>query len=173
MNFIYNYSSPQFSPAFSEPPSPWVTVNESTDLDAPPAAVPSTYNQRSSEKMKADEGLGSGATISAVLYANMNHPEWKTDYPIWNDRYKQIIKKWRTLSTEQKAPYLQQARDNRSALRMKKQQQVIFTFYIFCLSDELEQDINTLNSFLRDLKYVLTILCFNFHFDYVKFTEVY
>lgn len=87
--------------------------------------VPSTYNQRSSEKMKADEGLGSGATISAVLYANTNHPEWKTEFPAWNDRYKQIIKKWRTLSSEQKAPYLQKARDNRSALRMKKQQQVL------------------------------------------------
>lgn len=86
--------------------------------------VPSTYNQRSSEKMKADEGLGSGATISAVLYANMNHPEWKNEYPSWSDRYKQIIKKWRTLSPEQKAPYLLQAKDNRSALRMKKQQQV-------------------------------------------------
>lgn len=115
-------SSPQFSPAFSEPPSPWVTVNDAADLDN--AVVPSTYNQRSSEKMKADEGLGPGATISAVLYANMNHPEWKTDFPSWSDRYKQIIKKWRTLSPEQKAPYLHQAKDNRSALRMKKQQQV-------------------------------------------------
>ncbi|KAF5285410.1 hypothetical protein FQA39_LY16664 [Lamprigera yunnana] len=117
-------NSPQFSPAFSEPPSPWVTLNETTEIDAPISTVPSTYNQRSAEKMKADEGLGSGATISAVLYANMNHPEWKTEYPLWNDRYKQIIKKWRTLSSEQRAPYLQQARDNRSALRMKKQQQI-------------------------------------------------
>ncbi|KAF5271825.1 hypothetical protein FQR65_LT05056 [Abscondita terminalis] len=117
-------NSPQFSPAFSEPPSPWVTSNETPEVDTPISTVPSTYNQRSAEKMKADEGLGSGATISAVLYANMNHPEWKTEYPLWNDRYKQIIKKWRTLSTEQRAPYLQQARDNRSALRMKKQQQI-------------------------------------------------
>lgn len=99
-------------------------MNEQTEMDTTTTTVPSTYNQRSSEKMKADEGLGSGATISAVLYANTNHPEWKTDHPSWNDRYKQIIKKWRTLSTEQRAPYLQQARDNRSALRMKKQQQV-------------------------------------------------
>lgn len=99
-------------------------MTDTGELDAASAMVPSTYNQRSSEKMKADEGLGSGATISAVLYANTNHPEWKTEFPTWNDRYKQIIKKWRTLSSEQKAPYLQKARDNRSALRMKKQQQV-------------------------------------------------
>lgn len=74
--------------------------------------------------MKVDELLGNNATISAVLYANVNHPEWKKDYPNWSDRYKQIIKKWRTLSQDQKAPYLQQARDNRSQLRMKKAQQV-------------------------------------------------
>jgi histone-lysine N-methyltransferase MLL3 len=127
-------SSPQFSPAFSEPPSPWVSVNEGNDLDTPPAGSQSTYNQRSSEKMKADEGLGSGATISAVLYANMNHPEWKTEFPNWSDRYKQILKKWRTLSSDQKSPYLQKARDNRSALRMKKQQQVFFMIVYFLLN---------------------------------------
>lgn len=31
--------------------------------------------------MEADEALGPGATISSVLYANINHPEWKTEYP--------------------------------------------------------------------------------------------
>lgn len=124
LHFFFT-SSPQFSPAFSEPPSPWVNINEGTpDIDSTNVGVPSTYNQRSSEKMKVDEGLGNGATISAVLYANTNHPEWKTEYPNWSDRYKQIIKKWRTLSQDQKAPYLQQARDNRSQLRMKKAQQV-------------------------------------------------
>lgn len=64
------------------------------------------------------------ATISAVLYANTNHPELKVAYPNWSDRCKQILKKWRALQTEKKAPFLQQARDNRSALRMKKAQQV-------------------------------------------------
>jgi HMG-box domain len=72
--------------------------------------------------------LGDQSTISAVLYANQNHPELKIEYPSWNDRYKQIMKKWRALSAERKAPYLQRARDNRSAqqaqLRTKKAQQV-------------------------------------------------
>ncbi|XP_050507765.1 histone-lysine N-methyltransferase 2C-like isoform X1 [Diabrotica virgifera virgifera] len=116
-------NSPQFSPAFTESPNAWVGVPETPEIDSTNVGVPSTYNQRSSEKMKADESLGNGATISAVLYANMNHPEWKKDFPVWSDRYKQIIKKWRTLSQEQKAPYLQHARDNRSQLRMKKAQQ--------------------------------------------------
>lgn len=68
------------------------------------------------------------STISSVLYANQNHPELKVDYPQWQDRYKQIMKKWRALSSDKKAPYLQRARDNRSAqqaqLRTKKAQQV-------------------------------------------------
>nr|XP_034830079.1 uncharacterized protein LOC117987231 [Maniola hyperantus] len=86
-------------------------------------APPPSYNQRSADKMRADESLGSAATISAVLYANTNHPEWKTEFPNWVDRCKQILKKWRALPSEQKAPYLQRARDNRSAIRMKKAQQ--------------------------------------------------
>lgn len=68
--------------------------------------------------------LNEMATISAVLYCNTTHPELKADYPNWGDRCKQILKKWRVLSTEKKQPYLQKARDNRSSLRMKKTQQV-------------------------------------------------
>jgi len=67
-------SSPQFSPAFSEPPSPW-PAPAADDTDQP-----SSYNQRSILKWEADEALGSNATISAVLYANMKHPELKRDY---------------------------------------------------------------------------------------------
>ncbi|CAB3239125.1 unnamed protein product [Arctia plantaginis] len=90
--------------------------------DSAPQPAPS-YNQRTADKMRADESLGSAATISAVLYANMNHSEWKTEFPNWGDRVKQILKKWRALPSDQKAPYLQRARDNRSAIRMKKAQQ--------------------------------------------------
>lgn len=68
------------------------------------------------------------ATISAVLYANTNHPELKTEYPNWTERCKQILKKWRALQSERKAPYLQRARDNRSSQRMKKAQQVSYLF---------------------------------------------
>lgn len=68
------------------------------------------------------------STISAVLYANQNHPELKIEFPHWPDRYKQIMKKWRALSADKKQPYLQRARDNRSTqqaqLRTKKAQQV-------------------------------------------------
>ncbi|XP_075232135.1 uncharacterized protein LOC142330615 [Lycorma delicatula] len=105
-------NSPQFSPAFSEPPSPWA--------DDGSGDGPASCKQQNSIKMEADEALGPGATISAVLYANLNHPEWRTDYPVWSERYKQILKKWRALPSDKKAPYLQQARENRTNLKMKK-----------------------------------------------------
>ncbi|XP_052870721.1 uncharacterized protein LOC128276290 [Anopheles cruzii] len=80
--------------------------------------------QKLSEKMRKDEMLGDMATISSVLYCNMRHPELKGEYPNWNERWKQISKRWRLLSNEEKQPFLQQARDNRSASKMKKTQQV-------------------------------------------------
>lgn len=87
-------------------------------------AIAALINTATLAKYSACAGLGPAATISAVLYANTNHPEWKTEFPNWVDRCKQILKKWRALPSEQKAPYLQRARDNRSAIRMKKAQQV-------------------------------------------------
>lgn len=71
-------NSPQFSPAFSEPPSPWVNPDEE---GSGTTGATISYNQRSNKKMEADEALGNHATISSVLYANINHPEWKNDYP--------------------------------------------------------------------------------------------
>lgn len=65
VSFI-SYSSPQFSPEGS----PWNGDDSN-----------SSYNQRTSVKMEADEPLGSNSTISPVLYANVNHPELRTDYP--------------------------------------------------------------------------------------------
>jgi len=31
--------------------------------------------------MEQDELLGKSATMAAVLYANVNHPEWKMEFP--------------------------------------------------------------------------------------------
>lgn len=62
------------------------------------------------------------ATISAVLYANTEHASLKEEFPNWNDRCKQILKRWRSLCNEKKAPFLQKAKDNRSALRQRREQ---------------------------------------------------
>jgi len=133
-------SSPGFSPAFSEPPaSPWPTSSSSSnpganvmgagasadlmDMDPASGSAAATANQRNALKWEADESLGLSATISAVLYANTNHPELKRDFPAWNDRWKQIAKIWRSLAAERKAPFLQKARENRAAVRLHKSQQ--------------------------------------------------
>ncbi|XP_030387054.1 histone-lysine N-methyltransferase 2C isoform X2 [Scaptodrosophila lebanonensis] len=90
--------------------------------------VPEAMNvgtQKTAEKMRKDEDLGLMATISAVLYANTEHANLKEMYPNWNDRCKQILKKWRSLCNEKKAPFLQKAKDNRSALRQRREQNKI------------------------------------------------
>lgn len=38
------------------------------------------------------------------------------------DRAKQMVKAWNSLSQEQQAPFFQQARDNQTALRIKRAQ---------------------------------------------------
>ncbi|XP_064543021.1 histone-lysine N-methyltransferase 2C [Drosophila montana] len=78
--------------------------------------------QKTAEKMRKDEDLGLMATISAVLYANTEHANLKELYPNWTDRCKQILKRWRSLCNEKKAPFLQKAKDNRSALRQRREQ---------------------------------------------------
>lgn len=88
-------SSPGFSPAFSEPPpSPWPSSSSGGGGGASGGGAqdhgsdsltgdgaPATANQRNALKWEADESLGLSATISAVLFANTNHPELKRDFP--------------------------------------------------------------------------------------------
>ena len=56
-----------------------------------------------------------------ILYTNQNHPNLKTEYPIWADRIKQIAKIWKNLPNDKRQPYVQAARENRTASRMNKQ----------------------------------------------------
>ena len=59
---------------FSEPT--WQTSpDEGDDLSG------LSYNKRNIMKWEKDEPLGEQATISPVLYCNVNHPELKTNYP--------------------------------------------------------------------------------------------
>ena len=48
--------------------------------DDPDASENLSYNQRNVKKWKKDEPLGDMATISPVLFANMCHPELKTQF---------------------------------------------------------------------------------------------
>lgn len=73
-------------------------------------------------KWEQDEALGPMATISAVLYANVQHPDLIQKFPEFSERYKQISKLWRKVSTEDRQPFLQKARENRAATRASKAQ---------------------------------------------------
>ena len=56
-----------------------------------------------------------------ILNANQNHPTLKAEYPSWADRIKQISKIWKNLPNDKRQPYVQAARENRTASRMNKQ----------------------------------------------------
>ncbi|EEC19910.1 hypothetical protein IscW_ISCW023204 [Ixodes scapularis] len=68
--FPVDYGSPQLS---EPPPSPWMD---------PEAELPSSGGQKNILKWESDEALGSGATISPVLYANLNCQNLRMEYPI-------------------------------------------------------------------------------------------
>lgn len=76
-----------FSPEHCEPESPWASSSAATTPSTP--TTPTTegegdglsYNQRSLQRWEKDEELGELSTISPVLYANMNFPSLKQDYP--------------------------------------------------------------------------------------------
>ncbi|KAF6206908.1 hypothetical protein GE061_018144 [Apolygus lucorum] len=112
-------NSPQFSPEGSQ----W-------------GGDDTANNQKNSLRMEQDEALGQHATIAAVLYANVNCPELKQECPSWPERVKQVLRKWRNLPNEKRAPYVQLAKENRTNVRIKKTQQ--------------EQDKTTLNKTSRE-----------------------
>ena len=64
-----------------------------------------------------------------ILYANQNHPYLKTGYPIWAHRIKQISKVWKNLPNDMRQPYVQAARENRTASRMNKQVRFLSLFF--------------------------------------------
>ncbi|XP_053324300.1 histone-lysine N-methyltransferase 2C isoform X3 [Spea bombifrons] len=78
--------------------------------------------QRSTLKWEKEEALGEMATVAPVLYTNINFPNLKDEFPDWSTRVKQIAKLWRKASSQERAPYVQKARDNRAALRINKVQ---------------------------------------------------
>nr|XP_057922363.1 histone-lysine N-methyltransferase 2C isoform X2 [Doryrhamphus excisus] len=94
----------------------------------PPGSLPEgeteamSNAQRSTLKWEKEETLGELATVAPVLYTNINFPNLKEEYPDWSTRVKQIAKLWRKASSQDRAPYVQKARDNRAALRINKVQ---------------------------------------------------
>ncbi|MBN3308112.1 KMT2C methyltransferase, partial [Amia calva] len=108
----------QFNQMVSEPGSPWPSPAPVAEGE-----VDTMSNaQRSTLKWEKEETLGEMATVAPVLYTNVNFPNLKEEFPDWSTRVKQIAKLWRKASSQERAPYVQKARDNRAALRINKVQ---------------------------------------------------
>nr|DBA32952.1 TPA: hypothetical protein GDO54_000695 [Pyxicephalus adspersus] len=111
-----------FSPEHCDTDGSWTTASTPTTPTTEGENDGLSYNQRSLQRWEKDEELGELSTISPVLYANKNFPNLKKDYPDWSSRCKQIMKLWRKVPAQDKAPYLQKAKDNRAAHRINKVQ---------------------------------------------------
>ena len=94
------FQDPRFHSEFPEHPN-WQASTADDDDESEGG-----NSRRKILKWECDEELGSNATISAILYCNMNHPELRTQYPEWSERVKRIAKLWRSLSSDEKQPYL-------------------------------------------------------------------
>uniref|UniRef100_A0ABM5GMV7 [histone H3]-lysine(4) N-methyltransferase n=1 Tax=Pogona vitticeps TaxID=103695 RepID=A0ABM5GMV7_9SAUR len=107
-----------FNAAMNNPSGSWVPST------APLEGEGDTMSnaQRSTLKWEKEEALGEMATVAPVLYTNINFPNLKEEFPDWTTRVKQIAKLWRKASSQERAPYVQKARDNRAALRINKVQ---------------------------------------------------
>ncbi|XP_016372184.1 histone-lysine N-methyltransferase 2C-like [Sinocyclocheilus rhinocerous] len=124
------------SPSTSQPPQMPQQIQGAQTLQGPAGtglhpSQPNSDNvegdsmstaQKSTLKWEKEETLGELATVAPVLYTNVNFPNLKEEYPDWSTRVKQIAKLWRKASSQDRAPYVQKARDNRAALRMNKVQ---------------------------------------------------
>ncbi|XP_072297616.1 histone-lysine N-methyltransferase 2C isoform X2 [Eucyclogobius newberryi] len=114
-NQISREAGPWLSPTHGFGPTPPISLSEG-ETEAMSNA------QKSTLKWEKDEPLGELATVAPVLYTNVNFPNLKEEYPDWTTRVKQIAKLWRKASSQDRAPYVQKARDNRAALRINKVQ---------------------------------------------------
>ncbi|XP_047667134.1 histone-lysine N-methyltransferase 2C isoform X10 [Tachysurus fulvidraco] len=124
MPFPDSMREKKFSQMGSDMVGPW---SAAVPMPGPaPPAEPETdvmsNAQRSTLKWEKEETLGEMATVAPVLYTNVNFPNLKEEFPDWSTRVKQIAKLWRKASSQERAPYVQMARDNRAALRINKVQ---------------------------------------------------
>ncbi|KAM7400603.1 hypothetical protein PAMA_005007 [Pampus argenteus] len=127
MPFSDNPRDRKFNQMPREAVGPWPSPAHGPG-PTPPGSLPEgeteamSNAQRSTLKWEKEETLGELATVAPVLYTNVNFPNLKEEYPDWSTRVKQIAKLWRKASSQDRAPYVQKARDNRAALRINKVQ---------------------------------------------------
>lgn len=99
----------QYSPIVQSADTNWQSSN-SQDMDG--------QGKKGCQNWELEEALGPKATKSAVLYANLEHPELKQQYAGSDERFKQIQKLWRQLPAEKRKPFVEKARENRTASKI-------------------------------------------------------
>ncbi|XP_053350621.1 histone-lysine N-methyltransferase 2C isoform X4 [Clarias gariepinus] len=124
MPFHESMREKKFSQMGSDMAGPWSAPVPMHGPAAPaePETDAMSSAQRSTLKWEKEETLGEMATVAPVLYTNVNFPNLREEFPDWSTRVKQIAKLWRKASAQERAPYVQLARDNRAALRINKVQ---------------------------------------------------
>ncbi|KAM9500181.1 histone-lysine N-methyltransferase 2C isoform 4-T4 [Clarias gariepinus] len=130
MPFSDNLRDRKFGPMSRDAAGPWSATGPGSSPAPVPVPAPAAEGetdslstaQKSMLKWEKEETLGELATVAPVLYTNVNFPNLKEEYPDWQTRVKQIAKLWRKASAQDRAPYVQKARDNRAALRINKVQ---------------------------------------------------
>ncbi|XP_075444004.1 histone-lysine N-methyltransferase 2C isoform X13 [Ascaphus truei] len=110
--------NPVFHGMVNDPSSPWTSQAPVMETEGDTLS----NAQRSTLKWEKEEALDEMATVAPVLYTNVNFPNLKDEFHDWATRVKQIAKLWRKASSQERAPYVQKARDNRAALRINKVQ---------------------------------------------------
>ncbi|XP_069504025.1 histone-lysine N-methyltransferase 2C isoform X7 [Ambystoma mexicanum] len=110
--------NPIFNTLMNDPSNSWNPSAQATEGEGDTMS----NAQRSTLKWEKEEALGEMATVAPVLYTNMNFSNLKEEFPDWSTRVKQIAKLWRKASSQERAPYVQKARENRTALRINKVQ---------------------------------------------------
>ena len=103
--------------------APWGT-NGSVSVDESGESAEQSAVQKNLLRHQEDEALGEMATLSAVLYANVTHPDLNVNFPEWPERYKQIQKLWRKANADDKKPFSARARENAKLSKSVKAQKV-------------------------------------------------
>ncbi|CAF1641740.1 unnamed protein product, partial [Didymodactylos carnosus] len=125
-HLLQQQQQPQLSQNWLQAPQQMIRAPSMCAVEQPhhqhqPQTVPSSSSSEQNllERTQEDELLGQSATMSNVLYCNMNHPDLRQQFPDFNERFKQIKKIWRKVPSEAKQQYTQQARVNRTKKRAR------------------------------------------------------
>ena len=81
----------------------------------------STTSPNVLKQWENDELLGINSTVAMILYANIEYPELKYQYPNFFDRIKVIARYWKNVDSRTNTSYVQKAARNKEIQRTNGQ----------------------------------------------------